>query len=153
MSRTLFFAAILLAVAAPALAQESVPHPVASGSITIERPLTVASVQPMSFSPVSSRAEAAVTAKAGEAVIRITGDPGRVYRVTLPDSILAQPGGLTVDSFTIVSDNSGDITSSLTARMDSTGRDRLRISGLLRDASGLSLSDVTAAVPVGVDYE
>ena len=147
------FAAAVVAMAPPAQGQEAGPRPVASGSLTIERPLTVASVQPMSFNPVSSRTGATATARASEAVIRVTGDPGRVYRVTLPESIVAQPGDLTVDRFTIVSDNSGDITASLTARMDSMGRDRLHITGRLRDAAGLTLSDVTAAVPVGVDYE
>lgn len=145
---------LLLAGSAVHANAQTVDSPARAGaSITIERSLTVASVRPMIFHRAPSQPETAALAQSGEAVIRVTGDPGRVYRVSLPSSIVAQPGDLTVDTLTIVSENSGDITQTLTARMDSKGLDRLHISGLLRQVGGVTLTDVTAAVPVGVDYE
>lgn len=151
--RTLGFTIFLASVSGPAQAQTGEAPSRASASITIERSLTVASLRPMSFSPVSSHADIAAVAQSGEAIIRVTGDPGRLYRISVPRSVVAQPGDLTVDTLAIVSDNSGDITRTLTARMDGDGVDRLRISGMLRGSNDIRLSNVTAAVPVGVDYE
>jgi hypothetical protein len=39
------------------------------------------------------------------------------------------------------------------ARMDLAGQDRLHISGSLRQSSGIIITDVTAAIPLSVDYE
>ena len=153
MMRSLILAASLCAVAAPAFAQTAESPPRASGSLTIERSLTIAAVQPMSFNPVSTRKGVVVTTQSGTAIIRVNGDPGRVYRVTLPAAIVARPGDLAVDVFTVISDNSGDITRNLTARMNSEGSDRLRITGLLRQPADIGLANVNAAVPIGVDYE
>lgn len=153
--RKLFLTALaMISIAAPVRAQTAeLPPRTAAGSITVERSLTISSVQPMSFASTTTRADSAVVAQSTEAVIRVTGDPGRVYRVTLPESVVAQPGDATVDALRVVSDNSGDITSTLTARMDASGLDRLHISGRLSQSNGITLTNVTAAVPVGVDYE
>jgi hypothetical protein len=151
--RFLILAAGLSLAAHSALAQSQDTAQRASASLTIERSLSVATVRPMSFNPVSSRTGGVVMTPSGPAVIRITGDPGRVYRVTLPTRVVAGPGDLTVDTLTVISDNSGDITRNLTARMDSAGFDRLQITGLLSQQTGIAVTNVSAAVPIGVDYE
>lgn len=83
----------------------------------------------------------------------MTGDPGRLYRVRLPAAFASSTAGVTVDSFTIWSDDSGDTSNTLTARMDGSGQDRLRIGGSLRRSSTLVITDVTTAIPLSVDYE
>lgn len=153
MIRSLVLAVGLCGVAAPAFAQTAESPPKANASLTIERSLTIAAVQPMSFNPVSTGPGVTVTTQSGTAVIRVSGDPGRVYRVTLPAAIVARPGDMAVDLFTVISDNSGDITRNLTARMNAEGSDRLEITGLLRQPGGIARSNVSAAVPIGVDYE
>jgi len=153
MIRSLVLAISLCGVAAPALAQTDESPPKANASLTVERSLTIAAVQPMSFNRVSIGTSVTVTTQSGTAVMRVSGDPGRVYRVTLPAAIVARPGDMAVDLFTVISDNSGDITQNLTARMNSEGSDRLEITGLLRKPVGIALSNVSAAVPIGVDYE
>lgn len=148
------FLIAILTAAAPSVLAQTHDQPARTGaSITIERSLTISSVQRMSFAPATSRAGSAVMTQSSEAVIRVTGDPGRVYRVTLPAAVVAQPGDLSVEAFTVISENSGDITDSLTARVDDSGLDRLHISGRLNQSSGITLTNVTASVPVGVDYE
>lgn len=144
----------LLLTAGPVLAQESDATRRAGASLTIERPVTVAAVRPMTFSPiVSSGVRATVRAPAAAAIIQVTGDPGRVYTVTLPAWITDNPELYSVGSFTVISENSGDITQSLTAQMNAEGSDRIEIRGLLLQADGVTLTNVTTAVPVNVDYE
>lgn len=151
--RSMILAVGVYAVAAPAFAQTAESSPTAMASLTIERSLRIAAVQQISFNPVSTRTGVVVMTPYGTAIIQVTGDPGRVYRVTLPADIVARPGNLEVDVFTVISDNSGDITRTLTARMNSEGYDRLQITGQLRQPNGIALSSASAAVPIGVDYE
>ena len=153
MIRSLVLAVSLCGVAAPAFAQNAESPPNANASLTIERSLTIAAVQPMSFNPVSTSTGVVVTTQSGTAIIRVSGDPGRVYRVNLPAEIVASPGDRLVDVLAVISDNSGDITRNLTARMNAEGSDRLQITGLLSQPSGIALTNVSAAVPIGVDYE
>lgn len=138
-----------LAFATPGLAQTRS----ASASMTIERALTVNTVRPMVFGDPTGAFEVDGSDIVTEAVIEVTGDPGRVYRVTLPVSIDVGSSGSKIDTFTLWSENSGDITTSLTARMNALGSDRLYIGGHLRGFQGLSVSGVTSAVPMGIDYE
>lgn len=153
MIRFLILAAGLSLADESALGQSQDTSPRANATLTIERSLSVATVRPMRFNPVSSNSGTIVTTRSEPAVILVTGDPGRIYRITLPPTVLAGPGDLTVDTLTVVSDNSGDVTRNLTARMDAAGSDRLQITGLLRQATGIVLTNVSAAVPIGVDYE
>lgn len=140
--------------AAGASAQSVETSPRVDATLTIERAMTVSSVQPMTFGRSAEASSLELgPSSSRDAVIRVTGDPGRVYRVTLPRIILAQPGDVPVTTLSIYSDNAGDITQTLTARTDSNGVDRLHVRGRLEAASGMSFSDVTSAVPVGVDYE
>lgn len=139
---------LLLGLAAsPVLAQ------VAGGSITIERALTVASARPMAFGLSDEGVDAVASGEISEAIIEVSGDPGRVYRIHLPDSVAAGPEGAFVEDFTLRSENSGDISRTLIARMDANGFDRLHVGGRLRHRGGISFSDINAAIPLTIDYE
>lgn len=140
---------IILAWSGDAAAQSRL----ADSTIVIERALTLSSVRPLTFARSSANGGAPHSAGFEEAVIQVTGDPGRLYRVRLPETIATSTPGTTIDGFTIWSDSSGDISRTLSGRIDATGRDRLRIGGSLRHSSGIILTDVTAAIPVSVDYE
>ena len=138
--------------AAPALAQTRT----ATGSIQIERALTMSSVQPMSFVAARRNIQAAAgedSAVGTPAVIDITGDPGRIYRIRLPASIEAETGEGLIDGFRVWSETAGDVSRTLAGRLNEQGTDRLHISGSLSHVAGVSFTDLRAAVPVSVDYE
>lgn len=149
MIRALIMVIVLAAVAGDTAAQTRST----TGTITVERALTISTVRPLSFGP--SQVNGSIVASTGttQAVIQVTGDPGRIYRVRLPATIATSTPGATIDGFTIWSDNSGDISETLTARMDGTGQDRLHIGGSLRRSSTLIVSEFTTAIPLSVDYE
>ncbi|CAN5346774.1 hypothetical protein BH10PSE1_BH10PSE1_21070 [soil metagenome] len=151
---------IALFVAAPAMAQTRQTE----ASVTVERSVGVSEVSRMIFNATATTEQgvsapppeqtalstAGGSAASAPAVIRITGDPGRAYRVNLPQSIADPLTNATITSLTVWSENSGDITTSLTARMDEEGRDTLRVTGFL---SSVAFTDVNAAVPIVVNYE
>ena len=148
---------LILAVfaASPSLAQTRT----ATGAIQIERALTMTSVQPMTFVAAPRNLQGANGANGSEdgaasapAIIDITGDPGRIYRIRLPPSIDAQGGGL-IDGFRVWSETAGDVSRTLAGRLNDQGTDRLHITGALTHVSTLAFSDLRAAVPVRVDYE
>ncbi len=149
MKRTILLAMIATGLTSPVLGQT---RP-ATGSLTIERPLTIVAVRPMRFDRADSGIDAVPSRSATEAIIQITGDPGRIYRVRLPETIDADDAGSLIGSFTIWSDNAGDISQTLTAHMDSEGVDRLHVAGLLRRVDGIAVTDVLAAIPLSIDYE
>ncbi|CAN5127429.1 hypothetical protein BH09PSE1_BH09PSE1_26600 [soil metagenome] len=161
--KTLFvLAGVTAALATPVLAQTRQTE----ATITVERSVGVSEVSRMIFNATSTTdtsASASMTspeettlsrargmAADAPAVIQISGDPGRAYRVNLPPSISDPQTNATITGFTVWSRNSGDITESLSARMDETGRDTLRVTGFL---SAVAFSDVSAAVPITVNYE
>lgn len=148
MWRTILVVALSL-ISAEARAQSRL----AESTVTIERALTISTVRPLTFGRVAANGVPMSSAGSADAVIQVTGDPGRLYRVRLPAAIMTSTPGTTIDSFTIWSDTAGDISQSLTGRIDDRGQDRLRIGGALRRSSAIILSDVTAAIPVSVDYE
>lgn len=79
------------------------------------------------------------------ALIQVSGDANRVYRIQV-----AGPVAVT-QALKIVSANSGDITVTHTAAMDEYGRDLLQITG---DVSALCTGDCTdIRVPLSVAYE
>ena len=146
---------LALATAEPAMAQTRM----ATGSIRVERALTLTNVQPMSFLATRRNTAGPViadTPAAGStapAVIDITGDPGRVYRIQLPDAISAEIDNSVIGRFRIWSQTMGDVSTTLTGRLNGEGRDRLLISGVLTLTSGMAISDISTAVPVSIDYE
>lgn len=141
----------LCALAGPVLAQTR--PATATATMTIERALTVSGVQAMTFKDTGGQVDAMAGGEVTEAIIEVTGDPGRVYRVRLPAMVAADQAGSTIDSFTLRSDNSGDISETLTARMDAEGFDRLHVGGQLRRTPGLVITEVSTAIPLSIDYE
>lgn len=147
--RPLPFAILLVACAYPALAQEP-----ARATLSVERSLSIASVRPIQLSPedriatLSMRADIQPNAPA---VIRVTGDPGRVYRIRVPSTLASVEGVALVEDLRIWSENTGDISDTRTSRMDFEGRDMLRVSGRLRRAGGVATS--FAALPLSIVYE
>lgn len=146
---------LAMLVAAPALSQTRV----ATGTIRVERALTLSNVQSMSF--VATRrsiggatiVEEPAAASTAPAVIDITGDPGRIYKIQLPETISAEVADTVIDGFQVWSETMGDVTTTMSGRLNSEGRDRLLISGVLTGATGMIITNVSAAVPVSIDYE
>lgn len=132
----------------------------AEASVQIERSVGVTTLARMVFAAVGDGApprpgEGSVTearpgTSSAPAVIRVTGDPGRTYRVNLPVSLTAPLSNAVISGFRVWSENSGDISETMTAQMDAFGRDTLRVAGVL---SKVSFVDVAAAMPITVNYE
>jgi hypothetical protein len=163
-------AAALMATAAYA-AQRTV-----AGTATIIRTMSVSTTAQMSFgklqyngngpatsnvvlgsAPPTTRTSANVQLlpNGGEtpAIRVITGEPGRIYRVTPPVSATATPGGLTVTAFTLWSANSGNITASRLGQLNAQGTDTIRIGASLVVPKGVKNDTFTANAPVTITYD
>ncbi len=168
--RPLFLKACILIGAAalllppPAMAQAAPPsrRANATGAIQVERALTLSNVQSMSFVATRRNLDRgtgngveATNADASDApaVIDITGDPGRVYRIQLPATIDTTLSDGVISGFQVWSETVGDVSRTMTGRLNAEGHDRLRISGILTTAHGMVITDVQTAVPVNIDYE
>lgn len=128
-------------------------------SIRIERSVGVTTMARMAFAAddgapprpgETSVSETGGTTASAPAVIQVTGDPGRTYRINLPASLSAPMTNATISQFRVWSQNTGDISNTLTSHMDDRGQDTLRVTGVL---STVSFEDVTAAMPITVNYE
>jgi hypothetical protein len=148
--------------ASPALAQSR--GATATGALQVERALTLSNVQSMSFvatrrnvdeagAPNGTAADPTGDASDAPAVIDITGDPGRVYRIQLPATIDTDLSAGVISGFQVWSETVGDVSKTMTGRLNAEGHDRLRISGVLTTAHGMLITDVQTAVPVNIDYE
>ncbi|MCY1669502.1 DUF4402 domain-containing protein [Novosphingobium sp. SL115] len=94
------------------------------------------------------------------ALFLVQGEPGRAYRVEIPEQVLAtgqsaQPGGgpavaLIVDQLQCVSDSKP--SASGLGQLDTQGLDRFRIGGTLHLPAGLPAADYRAVVQVIVTY-
>lgn len=147
--RALLPTALLLTCASPILAQEP-----ARATLSVERSLSIASVRPIQLSPDDTVATLSMRADIqpnAPAVISVTGDPGRVYRIRVPDNLTSVEGVALVEDLRIWSENTGDISDTRTSRMDFEGRDLLRVSGRVRPAAGVA--EHFAALPLSIDYE
>ena len=153
---------ILVTPAGPVLAQSR--GATATGAIQVERALTLSNVQSMSFVATRRNVDEAAapngtnTGADGDtsdapAVIDITGDPGRVYRIQLPETIDTDLSEGVITGFQVWSETVGDVSTTMAGRLNAEGHDRLRISGVLTAARGMIITDVQTAVPVSIDYE
>lgn len=86
------------------------------------------------------------------AVIQVTGDPGRQYRVRLPRFIEVGPDGGLIETLKVWSRNTGDISETRTARISVEGDDVLTISGRLV-TPGPGKAPTLAVIPVSLDYD
>lgn len=85
------------------------------------------------------------------AVIQVTGDPNRVYRIRLPQ--VAGVEGAVLEELQVHSQTSGDITSVGVARTNSEGRDLLTISGRLRSTNDGQATSARPPLLVAIVYE
>lgn len=151
---TLFRALLLagLIVVAPAVA--AAQSETGAATLTVQRGLSIATVSPMRLQPSEPGVALSVSGSNlvdAPAMIQISGDPGRVYRIRLPQDD-ADQGVAVIQDLKIWSATSGDISETRVARLDLLGHDMLRVSGRLRvrlDDEG----DPIAALPLSIDYE
>jgi len=124
---------------APAEAQAtSTAARVAQGTLTIFRPLSIANTANMSFGrlqpqgngnpgtviltsalPIQRIANGVSTLPGGAetpAIRTLSGEPGRIYRVTIPSSVTSSPNAYLVNTFTLWTQNRGDVTSTKLGR-------------------------------------
>lgn len=148
--RPLILAVLIAGLPTVAAAQTERP----TATLTVQRSLSISTVSPMRLQPETPEAGLSVTGSNlidAPAMIRISGDPGRVYRIRLPQAD-ADQGGSVIEELKIWSATSGDISETRVARLDLQGRDLLRVSGRLRvrlDEEG----EPVAALPLSIDYE
>lgn len=144
-SLALAVAAIAALTTGGASAQTAEP---ARSSLEIYRGLSVSSVRPlrMQLQPEGSTLGlTAIELGDGPALIEVTGDANRVYRVQILD------GDAGDVSFEIFSTNAGDISATRISVMDADGHDMLRLTGdptVLRRLFG-----AMAQIPLNIQYE
>jgi hypothetical protein len=148
----------------------------ATASVTVVRVITVSRAATMAFGravptgaspfgyvilpapPPSARAAQAATllpgATSSPLILNVTGEPGRAYRINVPASASSSPSRFSVNTFSIWTQTSGDVTTSKSSRFDASGRDTIRIGGRLAiPKSTPAAQSYTADVPVTIGYE
>ncbi len=114
-------------------------------ALQVQRSLSVATLSPMRLDRDADAAalvaQDGVTADSA-AVIRLSGDAGRAYRIRLPRRDQADWRELSIWSA-----NDGDISDGLSGRLDADGQDTLRITGRTSQPAGM------AVLPVSIDYD
>lgn len=87
------------------------------------------------------------------AVYTISGEPGRAYRVSMPSSILASPGQLVANRFTVWTANKGQLSVTGQGQLDAAGVDTLRIGATLAVPGGTGQDKFVGSVPITISYE
>lgn len=151
---TLFRALVLsaLIVAAPVVAAAQAEP--GTAILTVQRGLSISTVSPMRLQPNAPGVALSVTGTNlvdAPAVIQISGDPGRVYRIRLPRTDADQDVAV-IEDLQIWSATSGDVSETRVARLDLQGHDLLRVSGRLRVRLDGGEEPVVA-LPLSIDYE
>ena len=137
----------LIIAAAAVLCATSAQAQSATGgaALQIHRSLSVAALSPMHLER-DREAVALIAQDAGAldsaAVIRLSGDAGRAYRIRLP-----RPSQAEWRNLSIWSANDGDISGGLSGRLDAEGQDTLTIIGQPSQQAGM------AVLPVSIDYD
>ena len=148
--RTLIATLAMVAMSGPVLAQSAG----GDASLTIQRGLSMSTVRPMRLEMSSGQVGITITASNlvdAPAMIQITGDPGRVYRIRLPEAGAGDSVAL-IENLKIWSANDGDISETRVARLGVDGRDLLRVSGQFHMRVGQNAEPI-AALPLSIDYE
>ena len=152
-------ALILVLVAILGLASPAVAEPRAEtsshASLTVVRGLQVGTVSAMQLRPRAGVRDdfgglRARIAPDAPAVVRVSGDPRRAYRIRAPRQVLGRDRAVMVDDVSVWSANTGDLSHGGMSRMDAQGHDYLRISA--RSAGGASVRGGGAALPLAIDY-
>ncbi len=147
--RPAFILASLVFAACPAASQT------ADSSLTVQRSLSVVTVRPIQIASPGRGASLSLAAFAdpeSPAEIRVTGDPGRVYRIRVPSTLMAADGTTVLEDIKIWSLNVGDVSVTRVSQMDLQGRDLLRVTGRLRIQGNEALLE-TVSLPLSIDYE
>jgi hypothetical protein len=166
----------LLATLLMTQASDAAPEASARANVFVFRPLTIQSTASMSFGKLhyagNGPATSVVTLSARSPVSRATdggaqllpngaetpairvlsGEPGRLYRVTIADTV-SSPGLLRVTNYTLWSQNSGDITATRTGALNAQGGDTLRIGASLIVANGTKNDTFIANPSILIAYE
>jgi hypothetical protein len=164
-------AAIALAGASSANGQTAT----ANASAQIFKPLTITSTAQMSFGrllftanngpqlahvvlasqpPVGRTTDYAQLLPNGNetpAIRSLSGQPGASYRVSVSNAA-STPGGLLINTFTVWSANSGNITSGL-GTLSSGGTDTVRIGATLNVPRGTNNDTYTATPTILITYD
>ncbi|WP_122464520.1 MULTISPECIES: hypothetical protein [Brevundimonas] len=145
----------LLGLASPALAEPR-SETAARASLTVVRGLQVGTVSPMQLRPRPGVRDdfgglRARVAPDAPAVIRVSGDPRRAYRIRAPRQVVDRDRSVLVEDVAVWSANVGDLSHGGMSRMDAQGHDYLRISA--RYAGGATVSGGGSAIPLAIDYE
>lgn len=122
--------------------------------LNVQRSLSVATFRPMRLEAVEQVGSLALSGSSiadAPAMIQVSGDPGRIYRIRLPQT-LGSDGVAVIENLSILSATSGDISSTRVAHMDLQGRDMLRVSGRLTVRVG-DENRTIATLPLSIDYE
>ncbi|MBC6981957.1 DUF4402 domain-containing protein [Caulobacter sp. 17J80-11] len=89
----------------------------------------------------------------GPAITTVRGEPGRLYRVTLPSGVKAAPGAHPVGAFTVWSALRGDVTTSGVGQIGPDGKDTIRIGGTVTLPPGTKVQIFHAEPAITVSYE
>ena len=137
-------ALLAAAIAGPACAQDAL----GGGTLEVHSGLSVSTLRPMRVPVTEDGSMLGLTAlelSNGPALVEVTGDANRVYRLQIAGD---NPEAA---SFQIWSSNVGDISGSWIAVMDDEGRDLLRIAG---DPESLRrLFGEAGRIPLSIQYE
>lgn len=144
---------ILIAFAAVAWGGGAAAQVSPDASITIREAVAISSMRPMRLQAIDADSGVSLGAVGGQAdapaVVQVTGDPGSVYRIRVPEAAAAE--GVVVEALEVHSLTSGDITGEGVARMSAEGRDVLTISGRLRLATADGVEN--APLMIAIAYE
>ncbi len=167
---------VLIAAAAPGSAQVTNSAQRASnGTITIFRPLSVTATANMSFgrlqpqgngqpgsviltsAPPTQRIATGVSTLPGgtetPAIRTLSGEPGKIYRITVPASAVSTQGGHLVNAFTLWTQNGGNVTSTRIGQLNASGTDVLRVGATINFPKGTKQNTYTVSVPISILYE
>lgn len=133
-----------------ATAAQAETRDTARASLTVVRSLQVGTLSPMLLRPVRDGgalgASTAFMTSEAPAVVRVSGDPRRAYSIRAA----AVSENSFLESVTIQSANSGDLSAGGGSRMDAGGQDMLRISANYIPGAEVGRNSV---IPLSIDYE
>ncbi|WP_395945796.1 hypothetical protein [Brevundimonas sp.] len=152
MPRVLIFGIVLASLG---LAGAPVSAQTADASLTVQRSLSVVTVRPILLASPGRGTTLSLRAlvdRDAPAEIQVTGDPGRVYRIRVPRTLVSSDGRALVEDLRIWSVNAGDVSTTRVSHMDLQGRDLLRVTGQLRLEGSEAVLEAVS-LPLSIDYE